>query len=69
MFDIEKSLKDFEKEILDILNDTYKPISKAHSLTNEIVMNKICMVHNAYEKKLIESFRDSLYEIVQKEDE
>lgn len=69
MFDIEKSLKDFEKEILDILNDTYKPVSKAHLLTNEIVMNKICMVHNTYEKKLIENFRDSLYNIAQKEDE
>lgn len=69
MFDMKKHLEDFEKEILDILNDTYKPVSKAQSLENEIVMNKICAVHGVYEKKLIESFRDTLYDIVPKKNE
>lgn len=69
MFDMKKHLEDFEKEILDILNDTYKPVSKAQSLENEIVMNKICSAHGRYEKKLIESFRDTLYDIVPKKNE
>lgn len=67
MFDMENSLKDFEKEIKDILAEAYKPISKSQNLENEIVLNKICVIHGTYQKKLIEGLRDSILDDLNEE--
>lgn len=69
MLDIKNELENFEKEVKEILNDAYKPISKAQSLENDIVLCKICAIHDNYQKRLIEDFRDSLLGIVPRDNE
>ncbi len=69
MLDIINELENFKKEVKEILNSAYKPISKAQSLENDIVLNKICAIHDHYQKRLVIHFRDSLLGIVPKDDE